>query len=56
MEDKGLIKSRWVEKPGERRKRFCRLTPTGKKFLAEEVENWKRYAAAVNQIIGIDHA
>ena len=56
MEDKGLINSRWVEKPNERRKRFYRLTPPGRKVLAEQVENWKRYAAAVNQIIGIDHA
>ena len=35
---------------GERRKRFYRLTPAGRKFLIEEVESWKRYAAAVNQI------
>lgn len=56
MEDKGLLRSRWVEKPGERRKRFYRLTPAGRKFLIEEVESWKRYAAAVNQIIGINHA
>jgi DNA-binding PadR family transcriptional regulator len=29
LEDKALIAGRWVEKAGERRRRFYRLTPAG---------------------------
>ena len=56
MEDKGLIRSRWVEKQGERRRRFYRLTPRGTKMLAEQRNTWKQYAAAVNRVIGVERA
>ena len=52
MEDRGLIRSRWVEKKGERRRRFYRLTARGRGVLAEQRENWKQYAAAINRVIG----
>src|SRR5215211_3657147 len=32
LEKRGLIKGRWVEKVGERRRRFYTLTPTGRKI------------------------
>lgn len=56
LEDRRLIKGRWVEKPGERRRRFYRLTAAGKKVLAEQRDNWQEFAAAINQIIGAHHA
>jgi transcriptional regulator len=56
MESRGLIKSRWVEKYGQRRKRFYRLTASGKKSLAEQKDNWVQYTSAINRIIGITHA
>ena len=56
MEDNALIRSRWVEKKGERRRRFYRLTPKGGRVLDEQKENWKQYAAAINRVIGVDHA
>ena len=52
MEDRGLIRSRWVEKKGERRRRFYRLTARGRGVLAEQKENWKQYATAINRVIG----
>jgi len=56
MEGKGLIKSRWVEKLGERRRRFYRLTAPGRRALAEQKDNWVQYSSAINRIIGITHA
>ncbi len=56
LENRGWIKGRWVEKAGERRRCFYRLTPRGKKILAEQRTNWKEYTAAVNQVIGARHA
>lgn len=56
MEGKGLIRSRWVEKAGERRKRFYCLTPLGRKALTEQKDNWVQYASAINRIVGISDA
>lgn len=52
LENRGLIKGRWVEKPGERERCFYRLTPDGRRMLAQHRETWKAYVAAVNDVIG----
>src|SRR2546426_12755580 len=36
LEKRGLIKGRWVEKAGERRRRFYTLTAAGRRTLAEQ--------------------
>src|SRR5688572_14880680 len=36
MEAKDLIEGRWVEKAGQRRRRYYRLTKTGRKALASQ--------------------
>lgn len=56
MEKKGWIRGRWVEKPGERRRRYYRLSERGEKALVEQQETWQEFAAAVNQVIGWSHA
>ena len=56
LEDRGLIQGRWVEKAGERRRRFYRLTADGRKFLAEQRNLWEQFVAAVNQIAMPRHA
>jgi len=56
LEDRGLVKGRWVEKEGERRRRFYRLTPAGQKALAAERENFREFVSAVTQIAGLRNA
>lgn len=56
MEKRGWISGRWVEEKGERRRRFYRLTPQGKKMLAEQQACWREFADAVDQIVGLNHA
>jgi len=56
MEEKGWIAGRWVEKAGQRRRRYYRLTPKGRRALSAEQETWVEFAAAVNQVIGLSHA
>jgi transcriptional regulator len=56
LERKGLIAGRWVEKPGERRRRFYRLTPAGRQLLDEEKERWVEFVRAVSAITGLRHA
>jgi DNA-binding PadR family transcriptional regulator len=56
LENRGLIKGRWVEKPGERERCFYRLTPEGRRVLAAHRETWKAYVAAVNDVMGTSGA
>jgi transcriptional regulator len=50
LERRGLIHGRWVEKDGERRRRFYRLPPQGVKTLAAERRTWQSFLAAVNRV------
>jgi PadR family transcriptional regulator PadR len=56
LEEKGLITGRWVEPSGGPRRRHYHLTVKGRAFLKRERATWAAYVAAVNQIIGVDHA
>jgi DNA-binding PadR family transcriptional regulator len=51
-----LILGRWVEKPGERRRRFYRLTAQGRVALVRQRSAWEEFTGAVNQILGGEHA
>jgi len=56
LEEKGLITGRWVEKSGERRRRFYRLTGAGRNMLETQRSVWHDFITAVNQILGGEHA
>ena len=56
MEDRGWIKGVWVEKEGQRRRCFYSLTRKGEQVLADQVERWKEFTAAINEAIGLSRA
>ncbi len=56
LEKRGWIRGRWVEKGGQRRRRYYRLTPAGKKVLAAQRDGWQQFVGAINRITGIAHA
>ena len=56
LEDRGLIAGRWLEKPGERRRRLYRLTTAGRKFLKDQRSAWDKFVATINQIVRPTHA
>jgi transcriptional regulator len=56
MEGRGWIEGRWVEKPGERRRRFYRLTKRGVEALAAQRKTWKEFTRAVNLVVEPSHA
>ena len=56
LEDRGWIKGRWVEKPGQRRRCYYRITDTGRKVLAEQRADWSRFIAALGQVAGVKYA
>jgi PadR family transcriptional regulator PadR len=51
LELKGWITADWQTTENNRRARYYRLTAKGRKALETEVSNWRRYAAAVEQIL-----
>ncbi len=56
LERKGWLEGRWVEKAGERRRRFYKLTREGRKALAAQRRTWREFFGALNRITGFDHA
>src|SRR6516165_11186221 len=56
LEKRGWIEGRWVEKAGQRRRRFYRLTPEGRRVLASQRRGWQAFVAAINRIVEVEHA
>ena len=55
LEDKRLITGRWIEKAGERRRRYYKLTAEGRKALARERSLWNEFVVTINRITGAEH-
>jgi transcriptional regulator len=56
LENRGWIKGRWVEKAGERRRCFYKLTPEGRRVLKEQRNTWEAFIEAVRAVMGSSHA
>ena len=56
LEERGWLQGTWVEKAGERRRRFYALTAEGRRVLATQRETWKNFVQAMGLITGVDHA
>jgi transcriptional regulator len=49
--DQGWISSEWGVSDNNRKARFYRLTPAGRKQLVEERSQWERLSAAINLVL-----
>ena len=56
LERRGWISGQWVEKEGQRRRRYYRLTREGRKVLAEQRQGWQRFVAAIGRITEVGNA
>jgi PadR family transcriptional regulator, regulatory protein PadR len=56
LENRGWIKGRWVEKAGERRRCFYRLTAEGRRVRSEQRKTWSAFIEAVRAVMGPSHA
>jgi len=56
LEKKGWVQGRWVERAGERRRRFYRLTPAGQKALVAHRRVWADFIKAVGRIVRPEYA
>ena len=53
MERRGWIQGRWIEKSGQRRRRYYRLTPPGRKVLAAQRREWHSLVNALDRVARI---
>jgi len=53
LEERGLIRGRWVERAGQRRRRCYRITEAGRRVLAAHREDWGRFIAALSHVAGV---
>jgi PadR family transcriptional regulator, regulatory protein PadR len=51
LDRQGLVEADWRLSENNRRARYYRLTPPGRKRLREETANWRRYALAVEAVL-----
>src|ERR1041384_2628372 len=56
MEDRGYLSGKWVEKAGQRRRRYYRLTAAGRKILGERRSGWATFVEAIHRITGGEYA
>ena len=56
MERKRWIAGQWVEKPGQRRRRFYRLTAEGKRQLDAQRNGFAEFVRAVASIASVEYA
>jgi transcriptional regulator len=54
MERRGWIDGKWIEKAGQRRRRYYRLTAAGRKILLEQRTSWHELLTALSRVARID--
>ena len=56
LEKRGLVRGRWVEKPGQRRRRYYRVTKAGSRVLATHRNSWREFFVALDRVARIQNA
>lgn len=51
LEQRGWIRAEWGASENNRRAKFYKLTPAGRKQLTEETVNWERLAGAITHVL-----
>ena len=51
LERRGWIQGRWVEKAGQRRRRYYGLTAPGKKVLSAQRKSWLAFIDGIRRIV-----
>src|SRR4051794_1161387 len=56
LEQRGWLRGRWDEKAGQRRRRYYRLTPAGRKVLAAQRTGWREFVEAGSLLTRVENA
>lgn len=51
LEQRNWIKSKWGKSENNRRARYYTLTPSGRRQLQDEAENWERVSTIVQRLL-----
>ena len=55
LEERGWVAGLWVEKAGQRRRRYYTLTAAGRKVLRGQRKSWQDFVAAISRVTGIEN-
>ena len=51
LEKKGLIRGQWIERAGQRRRRFYQITAAGRAVLGTQQTAWNRFFEALQRVV-----
>src|SRR5688500_4083438 len=52
LEHQGLIRGEWQVSENNRRAKYYRLTPVGRRALNEETDSWRAHVRAIELVLG----
>jgi len=56
LEERKWITGRWVEKPGQRRRRYYKITAQGREVLAAQRREWRQFFELIRDVAGVRYA
>jgi len=56
FEERNLIRGRWVERPGQRRRRYYTITDAGREVLKAQRQEWAHFFHLMRDLAGLSHA
>jgi DNA-binding PadR family transcriptional regulator len=56
LEERGLIRGRWVERTGQRRRRYYRITASGREVLAAQRQEWTQFFTLIRDLARLSYA
>jgi PadR family transcriptional regulator len=56
LEERKWLQGRWVEKAGQRRRRYYRITPAGREVLAAQRKEWQQFFQLIGDLAGVGYA
>jgi PadR family transcriptional regulator, regulatory protein PadR len=54
LERKGLVRGEWGTSDNNREAKYYRLTAAGRRALATELADWRRYTAAIDLVLAAE--
>jgi PadR family transcriptional regulator, regulatory protein PadR len=56
LEKRGWVEGRWIEKAGQRRRRYYKLTREGRRVLSRQRSIWQQFMSALDRVAGLSEA
>ena len=56
LEERKWIQGRWVEKSGQRRRRYYTITTHGRDVLAAQRKEWRQFFELIRDLAGVTYA